>query len=134
MHIRHDGLTNKCTPTQIEVDQDPALGHHNPSLRRSSPPKPATTVTKVCLILTQFKGQPTLGITEIARRTGLLPSDVHRLLGSLRSYGYVQQDDETKRYGIGPELRSLGSRLPDGHSRRPSAPPSEAATASTPRS
>ena len=72
--------------------------------------KPATTVTKVCRILAQFKGQPSLGITEIARRTGLLPSDVHRLLDSLRSYGYVEQDGETRRYGIGPELLNLSAR------------------------
>jgi DNA-binding IclR family transcriptional regulator len=72
--------------------------------------KPATTVTKICRILGVFRDRPSLGITEIAHRTGLLPSDVHRLLGSLQMYGYIQQDDGTKRYTIGSELLDLSAR------------------------
>ena len=72
--------------------------------------KPATTVTKICRILAVFRDRPSLGITEIARRTGLLPSDVHRLLGSLQIYGYIQQDDCTRRYTIGSELLDLSTR------------------------
>jgi DNA-binding IclR family transcriptional regulator len=72
----------------------------------------ATTVTKVCRILTEFKGRPSLGVTQIADRTGLLPSDVHRLLSSLQVYGYVEQNPNTKRYSIGSELLSLGLRGP----------------------
>ncbi len=70
--------------------------------------KPATTVTKVCRVLAELKGRPSLGLTDIARRTNLLPSDVHRILTSLQTYGYVEQDANTKRYAIGYELLSLG--------------------------
>jgi DNA-binding IclR family transcriptional regulator len=70
----------------------------------------ATTVTKVCRILTEFKGQSSLGVTQIAHRTGLLPSDVHRLLHSLRVYGYIEQNPHTRKYSIGSELLSLRPR------------------------
>jgi IclR family KDG regulon transcriptional repressor len=70
--------------------------------------KPATTVTKVCRVLAELKGRPSLGLTDIARRTDLLPSDVHRILSSLQAYGYVEQDEHTKRYAIGYELVRLG--------------------------
>jgi IclR family transcriptional regulator, KDG regulon repressor len=70
--------------------------------------KPATTVTKVCRVLAELKGRPSLGLTDIARRTDLLPSDVHRILTSLQAYGYVEQDQHTKRYAIGYELLRVG--------------------------
>jgi IclR family KDG regulon transcriptional repressor len=70
--------------------------------------KPATTVTKVCRVLAQFKIRPSLGVTDLARQTALAPSDVHRILKSLQMYGYVEQDPETKRYRIGTGLLRLG--------------------------
>ena len=69
--------------------------------------KPATTVTKVCRILDQFKNRPSLGITELARSLDLLPSDVHRIVNSLQCHGYVEQDPETRRYHLGAGLLRL---------------------------
>src|SRR3954451_20670027 len=70
--------------------------------------KPATTVTKVCRILGEFKHRPSLGVTDLARRLDLLPSDIHRILASLQIYGYVEQNPETKRYQLGTGLLRLG--------------------------
>ncbi len=70
--------------------------------------KPATTVAKVCRILAEFRNRPSLGVTDLARRTELLPSDVHRILASLRQFGYIDQDLETKRYRVGSGLLRLG--------------------------
>ena len=70
--------------------------------------KPATTVTKVCRVLGEFKNRPSLGVTELARRLDLFPSDVHRILTSLQTYGYVEQNPETKRYHLGTGLLRLG--------------------------
>lgn len=70
--------------------------------------KPATTITKVCRVLGEFKNRPSLGVTDLARRTALLPSDVHRILTSLQIYGYVEQDPETRRYHLGAGLLRLG--------------------------
>ena len=70
--------------------------------------KPATTVTKVCRILGEFKHRPSLGVTDLARRLDLLPSDIHRILTSLQIYGYIEQNPETKRYQLGTGLLRLG--------------------------
>src|SRR5882757_11228219 len=69
--------------------------------------KPATTVTKVCRILDQFKNRPSLGITDLARSLDMLPSDVHRIVNSLQLYGYVERNPETRRYHLGAGLLRL---------------------------
>jgi len=70
--------------------------------------KPATTVTKVCRILAEFRNRPSLGVTDLARRTELLPSDVHRILAALKQFGYIEQDSDNKRYRVGSGLLRLG--------------------------
>ena len=70
--------------------------------------KPATTVTKVCRVLGEFKHRPSLGVTDLARRLDLFPSDIHRILNSLQMYGYIEQNPETKRYQLGTGLLRLG--------------------------
>lgn len=70
--------------------------------------KPATTITKVCRVLGEFRSRPAIGVSELARRTKLLPSDVHRILSSLEIYGYIEQDPQTKRYHLGGTLLRLG--------------------------
>jgi len=70
--------------------------------------KPATTVTKLCRVMEQFQERQSFGITDLARRTELLPSDVHRILTSLRAFGYIEQDPETKKYRLGFSLLRLG--------------------------
>jgi DNA-binding IclR family transcriptional regulator len=47
-------------------------------------------------------------VTELARRTGLLPSDVHRILSSLKCCGFVEQNPQTKTYRLGVGLMKLG--------------------------
>jgi DNA-binding IclR family transcriptional regulator len=73
--------------------------------------RPATTIVKVCHVLEAFRDHPSLGITEVAAKTGLLPSDVHRILGSLACFGYIEQDGETKKYHLGLELLKLGNTV-----------------------
>lgn len=70
--------------------------------------KPATTVTKVCRVLGEFRSRSSLGVSDLARRTDLLPSDVHRILASLQTCGYVEQDTRTKTYRPGVSLLKLG--------------------------
>jgi IclR family transcriptional regulator, KDG regulon repressor len=70
--------------------------------------KPATTITKVCRVLEEFRSRPSIGVSDLARRTDLLPSDVHRILTSLQYCGYIDQDPETKRYRLGCGLLKLG--------------------------
>jgi DNA-binding IclR family transcriptional regulator len=70
--------------------------------------KPATTISKVCRVLGEFRHRPSLGVTDLARRTGLLPSDVHRILASLKFCGFVEQNPQTKTYRLGVGLMKLG--------------------------
>jgi DNA-binding IclR family transcriptional regulator len=70
--------------------------------------KPATTVTKVCRIIDELATRQGLGVSDLSRRTALLPSDVHRILKALRMNGYVGQDTETKKYQLGVQLLRLG--------------------------
>lgn len=55
-------------------------------------------------------------LTDLAARSGLSLPTVHRLLRSLVTAGFVEQDPQTSRYGLGPQLFRLGdyyvSRLP----------------------
>lgn len=71
--------------------------------------KLATTVTKLCRVMEQFRDQEFVGIADLARKTELLPSDVHRLLTSLRVFGYVKQDPETRKYCLGASLLRLAA-------------------------
>lgn len=49
-------------------------------------------------------------LTELAERSELSLATVHRLLRSLVSAGFVVQDPESSRYGLGPELVRLSGR------------------------
>ena len=70
--------------------------------------KPATTIIKVCRVHEEFGSRPSTGVSNLARRTDLLPSDVHQTLTSLQYCGYIDQDPETKRYRLGCGLLKLG--------------------------
>jgi DNA-binding IclR family transcriptional regulator len=51
--------------------------------------KRATTITKVCRVPGEFRSRSSLGVADLARRTNLLPSDVHRILCQLsEAIGY----------------------------------------------
>jgi DNA-binding IclR family transcriptional regulator len=54
-----------------------------------------------------------LGVSEIAARTGLVPSTAHRLLGTLVERGYAAQSPTTGRYLIGYKLLELSGGLQD---------------------
>jgi IclR family KDG regulon transcriptional repressor len=70
--------------------------------------KSATTVIKVCRIIDELSRWESLGISEISRRTALLPSDVHRIVNSLRTSGYVDQDRQTRKYYLGTHVLRVG--------------------------
>jgi DNA-binding IclR family transcriptional regulator len=70
--------------------------------------KPATSIEKMCRVFDSFRSTASLGITEVSEKTGLLRSDVHRILRSLEHFGYIAQDSQTKKYQLGLELLKLG--------------------------
>lgn len=52
--------------------------------------------------------RPSLGISELARKLGLTRSTTHRYVATLATLGYVQQDDSTRKYRLGPRVLDLG--------------------------
>lgn len=66
------------------------------------------SVDRALDILEMLASHPgTLGVTEIARGTGLAPGTAHRLLVGLAQRGWVRQDPG-RRYGVGPAALRLG--------------------------
>jgi IclR family transcriptional regulator, pca regulon regulatory protein len=60
-------------------------------------------------ILSAFTSdRPLLGISELGRELGLSRSTTHRYVSTLTALGYLQQDDPTKRYRLGPRVLDLG--------------------------
>jgi DNA-binding IclR family transcriptional regulator len=53
-------------------------------------------------------GAPDRGVTEISDELGLSKAVVHRILASCRGKGYVELDEETRRYRLGPRALELG--------------------------
>jgi len=57
-----------------------------------------------------------IGITELAAELGVDKSSASRLVQTLASYGYAEQDADTRRYRLGPQIvrlsRSLLTRMP----------------------
>lgn len=49
-----------------------------------------------------------LGVTEVADRLGLSKAVVHRILSSFRVKGYVEIDEDSRRYSLGPRILTLG--------------------------
>lgn len=67
-------------------------------------------VDRALELLEQFgPDQPALGVSDLARMTGLNKGTVYRLLNTLQQRGYVQQDPETQKYRLGVTLFRLGA-------------------------
>jgi DNA-binding IclR family transcriptional regulator len=49
-----------------------------------------------------------LGVNELGRRLGLLPSTVYRLASTLEAEGLLEQDKESGKYRLGLEMLRLG--------------------------
>lgn len=56
------------------------------------------------------QGPPFQQLTDLAERSGLSLPTVHRLLRSLVAAGLAEQDPDSARYGLGPELVRLSER------------------------
>jgi DNA-binding IclR family transcriptional regulator len=64
---------------------------------------------KMLEVLEAFSAtEPELSVVEIARRTGLPRTTVHRIVDSLRSVGFLEQDASRDRYRLGLKLFELG--------------------------
>lgn len=69
-----------------------------------------TAIERATDVLSLFaeSGEPTLGVTEIAQALGLSKAVVYRILSSFRVKGFVELDESTRRYSLGPGVLHLG--------------------------
>jgi IclR family acetate operon transcriptional repressor len=66
------------------------------------------SIDRAVMILRCFDTrQPEIGISDLARRTGLSTSTVHRLLASMTDNGLIRQSSD-RRYSLGPLIIQLG--------------------------
>ena len=63
-------------------------------------------------------GPPRSGVSELAERLGLAKTTVHGLLRTLERQSLVEQDPETGKYRLGPEMLQLGNAFLDHHELR----------------
>lgn len=82
------------------------------------------SVERAFSILEQFsQNERELGVTVIAKRIGLHKSTCFGLLYTLQELGYIQQNPETGRYGLGLKIFELGQTYLEGQDLRQLANP-----------
>lgn len=74
-------------------------------------------------LLECFAGAEQLGVSDLARRLGIAKSTTHRLLSTLRSRGFIEQDASSGRYRLGLHLFELGHLAQVRHPLRDAARP-----------
>ncbi len=63
-------------------------------------------------VLEQFTGEPDeLGVTELSKRLKLHKNNVFRLLATLESRGYIEQNKATENYRLGIRCLRIGQRF-----------------------
>ncbi len=59
-------------------------------------------------VLEQFYGEDELGVTELSKRLKLHKNNVFRVLATLESRGYIEQNKSTENYRLGTRCLQLG--------------------------
>lgn len=94
-----------------EPAEDPALGGGRPSPVDDAVSS-ESSVAKALVVLECFRGGvQKLGVSELARRTGIPKSSVHRLCSELSDSGFLVRTPD-RRYRLGLRVFELGSAGP----------------------
>src|SRR6266850_5316935 len=59
-------------------------------------------------VLEQFHGDGELGVTELSKRLKLHKNNVFRILATLESRGYIEQNRSTENYRLGTKCLQIG--------------------------
>jgi DNA-binding IclR family transcriptional regulator len=79
-------------------------------------------VGRTAAVLGAFdRRHPTMGLSELARRSALPKATVHRLAGQLVEFGFLERDGDAYRLGV--TLFELGQRVPRSRVLRDAALP-----------
>lgn len=72
-------------------------------------------VDRTARILMAFKsGQEELGVSELSKTLGINKSTVHKIVLTLCHHGFLERNEDAKRYRLGPVLFELGNIVLDG--------------------
>ncbi len=78
-------------------------------MSKKEPSYPLKALDKSLAILEiLFQENSPLSIAELSKRLGIYPSTIHRILDTLRYWGYVEQDPHTQKYQLGLKVLELG--------------------------
>lgn len=70
------------------------------------------SLAKALQILESFSvASPELGVTEIAKQTGLQKATVHNVLSTFQQFGYVKQDPKSEKYSLDLGLLQYSFRI-----------------------
>lgn len=83
-------------------------GEHTSTPKPAAEPEGLRSVASALDLLECFAVDGELGVSDLARRMGVAKSTAHRLLSTLRSRGFVEQNPKTGRYRLGLHLFELG--------------------------
>src|SRR5450432_953786 len=77
------------------------------------------SIERAAAILRLLSGRSKrLGVVDLAGELGLSKGTVHGLLRTLQHVGFVEQDQDTGKYQLGPALLHMGSIYLDGNELR----------------
>jgi len=78
-------------------------------MKKANPNYPIKVLNKTLSILEiLLQHDSSMNMTEISEKLGLYPSTIHRILDTLKHWGYVEQDPNTQKYQLGLKLLELG--------------------------
>ncbi len=76
---------------------------------KKSPKYPIKVLNKSLSILEILLQQgSSMNMTELSEKLGFYPSTIHRILDTLKHWGYVEQDSHTQKYQLGLKALELG--------------------------
>jgi DNA-binding IclR family transcriptional regulator len=91
------------------AERTPLPGRPDAASPAESRIETVTAIERAADVLALFaEAGPTLGVTEIAQRLGFSKTVVYRVLASFRAKGFVDFDESTRRYSMGPMVLTLG--------------------------
>jgi len=78
-------------------------------MKKANPNYPIKVLDKSFSVLDLLlKKGSAMNMTELAKKLGFYPSTIHRILDTLRHWGYVEQDSHTQKYRLGLKALELG--------------------------
>ena len=78
-------------------------------MKKAEPNYPIKVLDKSLSLLELLiqKGS-SMNMVELSEKLGFYPSTIHRILDTLKHWGYVEQDPKSQKYRLGLKLLELG--------------------------